>query len=117
MDVLERIENISKRLEFIQEEPIKTKEEHLLAVSLLINEDVPFMLEELGKRMQWVKCSERLPEHKQMVDIFLNGHRHIDVEFFIHRNEKFFYFNGRVIQWENVTHWMMPLPPNPKEEE
>ena len=70
-------------------------------------------LAKLGQQMQWVSVTERLPEHKQVVDIFLNGCRHIDVEFFIHNNEKFFYLSGAVVYYNYVTHWM-PLPPNPK---
>lgn len=60
-------------------------------------------LAKLGQQMQWVKCSERLPD--------LDGH-------YLVRNNigreisYFFKRHGSFID-NNITHWM-PLPPAPK---
>lgn len=121
MDVLERIEKIKKRFEFIQEAPIKTEEEHNVAVALLINEDVPFMLDELGKQMQWVSIiKDGLPEDGRKVDIYVNKYikRLPDCTYKKERNQ---FYNGHVgmIKWfdvKKVSHWIS-IPPSPKEAE
>lgn len=72
-------------------------------------------LAKLGKQIQWVSVAERLPVVGQVVDVWKDNKRFIDME--VKSDSDGIYFDAtiecHVFGIEEVTHWM-PIPPAPK---
>jgi|GEM_PF-4332771 len=82
---------------------ISIEERYNSLLKLGINEVL--RLADIGQQMQWVECSERMP----------NSDGHYIVRNNIGREISYFFKrNGRFID-NNITHWM-PLPKPPKGE-
>lgn len=69
----------------------------------------------LGQQMQWVSMADRLPEVGQIVDVFRDNKRFIDME--VKSDNDGIYFDAtiecHVFGIEEVTHWMsIPTAPN-----
>lgn len=65
--------------------------------------------------MEWIKCSDKLPDKDDRVDILCDGwNRRTDYKY---EGNGVFYNNewDRTYEVEAVTHWM-PVPPLPPKE-
>ncbi len=71
-------------------------------------------LAELGERMEWVPCSERLPEDNQEVDVYLTiGKRFFDLKYV--KNHNGFLDGGYEFDMDEVTHWRPAENDRPEE--
>ncbi len=65
--------------------------------------------------MEWIKCTDQLPNHNQKV---LTYSEYIDIKYFEQGAKDFIFYDGEthcycpVGEIKDVTYWMpMPLPP------